>query len=165
MLVTCEQLAARMGTQPHPSCNENSNTGKTPLTTSDKANTSQRLDANKDPFSTAKPRSKRKASKVEPDENATPLPRRLKEEPDIKNTGSQVADAIGNAQRLWIGERFKLGTFAVHLFVLEFFSRAQPVGGRRRESEVHDSEAVRALVPVLLMLDVIKCCISARSCE
>ncbi|KAF8346134.1 hypothetical protein F5887DRAFT_962841 [Amanita rubescens] len=72
MLLTCEQLAAGMGAQSRPSTNDNNSTGKPPLTTSDK-------DPNKDAFSTTKPRSKRKASEVEPDENSMPSARPLKE--------------------------------------------------------------------------------------
>jgi len=103
MLLTCEQLAAGMGAQSRPLTNVNNSTGKSPLTTSDKVNMSQ----NKDPFSTTKPRSKRKASEVEPDENSTPSLRPLKEKSNASDSCSQVANAIGNAQlRLWIGERF-----------------------------------------------------------
>lgn len=106
MLLTSEQLAAGMGAQPRPSTNVNNSTGRPPLTTSDKINTSQQ-DPNKDPFSTNKPRSKRKAREVGADENSTPSPRPLKEKSNASDSRSQVADAIGNAQlRLWIGERF-----------------------------------------------------------
>jgi len=106
MLLTCEQLAAGMGAQSRLSTNDNNSKKRSPLTTSDKVNLSQK-GPNKDSFSTTKPRSKRKASEIEPDENSTPSPRPLKEKSDAGDSCSQVAEAIGNAQlRLWIGERF-----------------------------------------------------------
>jgi hypothetical protein len=133
MLLTCEQLAAGMGAQSRPSTNDNNSTGKPPLTTSDKVNMSQK-DPNKDSFSTTKPRSKRKASEVESDENSMPSARPLKEKSNASDSCSQVADAVGNAQlRLWIGKRFlgkSLSALVYHYLadVRFFFFRAQQVG-------------------------------------
>jgi hypothetical protein len=104
MLLTSEQLAAGMGAQPRrPS--SNISTGKPPLATSDKVNTIQK-DPNIEIYDTAKPKSKRKAGEVEPDENDTPSLPPLKGKTDLNDSYSQ-AEATGNAQlRLWIGERF-----------------------------------------------------------
>ena len=132
MLLTSEQLAAGMGAQPRrPS--SNISTGKLPLATSDKVNAIQK-DPNTEIYDTAKPRSKRKAGE---DENDTPSLQPLKGKTDL-NEYSQMAEATGNAQlRLWISERF-LGTYYPHVMVIfadNPFSRAQPVGRRRGESE------------------------------
>ncbi|KAF8621735.1 hypothetical protein AX15_007535 [Amanita polypyramis BW_CC] len=97
MLLTCEQLTAGMGVQPHSSI------GRLPLSTSDKVNRDENMEQ-----VTPKPRSKRNASELEAEENCVSSSRPLKKDKlDSGDSRSIGGDIIGNVQlRLWVGERF-----------------------------------------------------------